>query len=354
MALMLELSVEAQLATGCSAESDYRLARGNSNFLYSLYKLNIAEPIGRFNEHVLSLLHQHIDFESAWLGQASRTPTGPRFHGSHLHNLDPVFLREYESIKDSDPLLQLESREAPDNTAATLALQDEKVPSCVRNFGSEQDIAHILFALHPSTMRSDDVHLSLFRGHGRDPYSRRDFYALQYTIQHIANVIESNRMFWVRTMRASAAYDAVAMFDEGGVLLHAEGPFEQIAMSEWPDWSGSELPLVETFQSLIACSGSWAGQCIIVSWEKVDGLLLVGIEAIGSIHRLTPRELAIARMYGDGLTYKQVARQLDISPATVRHHLRRSYEKLSVSNKGELIRFLQNSTAHRTAGRPPG
>ncbi|MBS0339388.1 MAG: hypothetical protein JSS56_02615 [Proteobacteria bacterium] len=55
---------------------------------------------------------------------------------------------------------------------------------------------------------------------------------------------------------------------------------------------------------------------------------------------LTPREAEVARLFGQGLSYKAVARTLDSSPATVRHHLRQAYAKLGINSKVQMARMV--------------
>ena len=50
---------------------------------------------------------------------------------------------------------------------------------------------------------------------------------------------------------------------------------------------------------------------------------------------LTKRETTIAELYAEGHTYRQIASNLFISPATVRNHLASIYQKLEVKNKAE-------------------
>jgi DNA-binding NarL/FixJ family response regulator len=52
---------------------------------------------------------------------------------------------------------------------------------------------------------------------------------------------------------------------------------------------------------------------------------------------LSPRERAVLDHLAKGLTYKQIADQLDISIDTVRTHLRRIYETLHVQSRTEAI-----------------
>ena len=54
--------------------------------------------------------------------------------------------------------------------------------------------------------------------------------------------------------------------------------------------------------------------------------------------RLTPQEQQIVRFVAEGLTNKQVAAQLFLSPRTVDHHLRNVFLKLGISSRAELIR----------------
>ena len=48
---------------------------------------------------------------------------------------------------------------------------------------------------------------------------------------------------------------------------------------------------------------------------------------------LTEREGQIARLVGEGLSNKEVARQLDVSCGTVKVHLHRIYQKLAIRNR---------------------
>ena len=55
---------------------------------------------------------------------------------------------------------------------------------------------------------------------------------------------------------------------------------------------------------------------------------------------LTKRELTVAEYYAAGESYKQSARQLEVSPATIRNHIASIYRKLEINNKAQLIHRL--------------
>ena len=55
-----------------------------------------------------------------------------------------------------------------------------------------------------------------------------------------------------------------------------------------------------------------------------------------TVHDLTPQELQVARFVADGLTTKDVAARLFLSPRTIEFHLHNIFAKLQISSRRQL------------------
>lgn len=65
------------------------------------------------------------------------------------------------------------------------------------------------------------------------------------------------------------------------------------------------------------------------------------LKSFKRIEPLSDRESEVARAYARGLSYREIAETLGISPSTVRTHLNSIFRKLEVSNKLELLRIVE-------------
>jgi RNA polymerase sigma factor (sigma-70 family) len=60
---------------------------------------------------------------------------------------------------------------------------------------------------------------------------------------------------------------------------------------------------------------------------------------------LTPRERDVALLLADGLTYKEIATRLGVSPHTVNTHVKAVLRKLKVSGSRRLAALIHRSKA---------
>jgi DNA-binding CsgD family transcriptional regulator len=102
-----------------------------------------------------------------------------------------------------------------------------------------------------------------------------------------------------------------------------------------PAWAGSALPA--ELASMLA-----RAPCVVtlgahrLALQPCGELVTLALERGGRVTRLPPRERSVAMLYAQGRSYKEIARLLGLSPATVRTYLRSVYVQLGVRNKIEL------------------
>jgi DNA-binding CsgD family transcriptional regulator len=90
------------------------------------------------------------------------------------------------------------------------------------------------------------------------------------------------------------------------------------------------IPRIEAFQAAVLASK--AGLSV---WDP--DLNLAAEAAESGATPLSPRERTVLELTGAGLSTKAVARQLGISPNTVKFHLQSTFEKLGVASRAEAV-----------------
>ena len=70
----------------------------------------------------------------------------------------------------------------------------------------------------------------------------------------------------------------------------------------------------------------------------------MGSAALAEHHGITPRELEVLRLLPHGLTNREIASRLFISPRTAQTHIQHVYAKLGVASRAEAAAY---AVAHR-------
>ncbi|MFJ1808375.1 MULTISPECIES: LuxR C-terminal-related transcriptional regulator [unclassified Streptomyces] len=76
------------------------------------------------------------------------------------------------------------------------------------------------------------------------------------------------------------------------------------------------------------------------TWPEFPGAPVKAATASQGWDRLTERQMRIAAFAADGLTNKEIAERLFLSPHTVNYHLRKIFQAMSVRSRNELIRII--------------
>lgn len=315
-------------------------AEALTELLLHLYRSSREMAMKEFQGHLLKHIRPHIPFDSAWWAMATEMEGGRQLvHDSYTEGMP----------EDCAERLNLA---LPDALIAQTCLRSPGV--CI-NFGPEQLLSHLRQAMlmqHMGnmhvlcTVRQGSIpqlitFLSLERRDPASPFTEDERRLKQCLMPHLMDMWQVNRITEIASIRArdSESRSAMAVTDEVGVLHAAEPGFARHLRVEWPDWEGPFLPK-PLLAALSANRERYLGTRLLVSFRQVGVSRLVTMAQRPPSDALSPRERAVAEGFASGESYKEVARRLGLSPATVRHHLRNVYEKLGVADKGKLASLL--------------
>lgn len=308
--------------------------------LLDLYQLAVDSRIGEFEEQLFTLMREYIAFDAAWFGRSTMMAAGPVMHNNYVHELGPDFVADWERVKPHDPLVTLITEER--HNPALVSLTDDLVVGPFRAFCGKYAIVQLMCTVSIDPVLKLWTHLSLYRNGLVPRFSERDIELMRLLMPHLAAALNLNRVHHVeqRRMAAQGRRTSVAICDARGVIQYADSAFADLMLMEWPQWSGARMP--DALERVLLAEGGspFTGTHTTLRAERVADLFLVHASPPSALDLLTPKELSVVRLFGEGLTYKTVARRLGNSPATVRHHLRRAYAKLRIQNKGEIAWLL--------------
>lgn len=309
-----------------------------------LYRSARELPIPEFQARAIALCKTLLRFDSSMWGVGKWRPAkGLAIQSIHLHNQPEELLPAYEEIKDRDRAAietarhfgQVCNFHFPDLFCGP---RDAPVVAHNRRF----EIQNLLVTTVGDPSLSSVGFLSLWRAKERDRYSEDEARRGEVLMPHLLEAGTINRLLWLNQVNGSvlAKRGARAVADLHGRLAACDGAFVELLEKEWPDWLPPVLPPRLTESLRCVPGGRFVGMRIVVTAAVVREMLFVTVRDTSAIEVLSPAERSVASLVGSGLSYKEAARRLGVSPATVRNELHSVYMKLGIANKAALAKSL--------------
>ncbi len=315
-----------------------------SSLLLAWHRLPGQSTLEDYRGRALALLEAHLPMSAAWWGLAHLRVSSPRVLQSYLHRLPATFPDDWLSIADMDEL-------------AHTVIEHPGVTNKYVRYGTPEDFdARYGIASALSTaMTAEDtglVHfLSIYRDDSLPSFTEEERALVELLTPHLFLAEEQQRRAAWQSELANRR-ELSATVSKHAWLEQASPAFCRVLMAEFPEWFGGRLP--DALHSLIhAGAGQWQGRTLDVSVSHgTDGGCHVSLQLRASLG-LTRREEMVARAYAGGLSHKEIARELGLTPATVRSYLQQCYLKLDVSNKVSLGDALRGGSEHQPEIPPP-
>jgi len=305
-----------------------------SAFVFEVYERSQTEDAMSLLKWSMETLGDTVGCDANWGGWAEITEREIGVFASVSRNLPDDYYRFWTEIKHEDLLARdvistgsevaTYNRQGSRHTDGMVALSDryhlDKLSVIVVDF---KNSATPLF-------------MSAYRS-GRDAkaLSSGETQYLRAALDHVRFAIERD------ALSKRGGHDLLV--NDAGQVLAASPEALRTLREVWRGWKGDRLP--QPFASLRS-GGAQAG----IRFERFEAPRFSGppvfylrVRGNDPCSNLTHRERQIVDHIANGLTHKEIARELGISPATVRNHTQAVLTKLGARNKAALISLVHAS-----------
>jgi len=315
-----------------------------SHLLLDLYRGARELPVPEFQEEALLLLKSHLRFDSAMWGVGEVRPdTGLAIQCIHLHNQPEEMLASYEEIKDLDRAAYEAARRVGEVCSFNIPeVNAGAAYAGPRAHSAKYDIQNLIVLGIPDRALASFGFVSLWRAKERDRYTEDERRLGELLIPHLIEASTINRLLWLNqvTGGATSMRGSRAIADMRGELHACDDGFVTALRKEWGDWTPPILPAALRDLPTPRRRTRFVGKRIAVATSVTGTTVFLRIEAKSSLEALTAAERTAAVCVATGLSYKEAARELGLSPATVRNQLHSVYGKLGITNKAALAHRL--------------
>lgn len=314
-----------------------------SSLVLTLYRAARELPLEEFQTAALTLIKPTLPFDSGWWASGRLTASEIAVHAVHLHDKSPEFLTGYERVKDQDVATSMLLTQGGGiyRFHMPTVYSDKKKSLEVRHFLKNNNIGNLLFCADFKPENGVTHFISLFRGSPDQDYSDRDQYLMQTLLPHLMEALTINRLIHLEHLNGGQRCSQLAIADKRGMLYHAESGFITMLREEFRSPITDRLPT--SLMVGLDSTGRYDGKSLVIQCSRSADLLFLKARVRLPVDALSIREANIAQLLAQGLDYKKVSQALNISPATVRSHIKNIYKKLNIINKAQLIVALSDA-----------
>jgi DNA-binding CsgD family transcriptional regulator len=279
-----------------------------------------------------------VPFASAWWGEMSSpssVTTQSWMHGRI--NLPESFAAEWHPLAADDTFSQ-RTLNRPGEVVRDSGFSDPC--EAVNEFARRHDLYHLMCVTFELPESGLMFFVCLYRGEHQQAFDETEAELFAAYCDHLLQLWRFQVQDMIRFDTDNGASDfGVARMD--GSLLYVGARLCAAIQRELPGWSGSTLPPDVIAQLSKAPCVIRLGRSALTLTPNAEHIIL-SLDAPSGGDGLAPRERTAAMLFAAGHSYKEIAKILALSPATVRTYLRNCYLQLGVKSKVELGSVLRS------------
>lgn len=173
---------------------------------------------------------------------------------------------------------------------------------------------------------------------GEEAFGKQDRDMLHTLWPHVRQAVTFNLERALYRSDPERSAHAMALVNSRGLIETCDRKMSGLLKLEWPECSGSVLPAAAV--TALIQGGLYRGKRIELTGSQKYGYMVCTATRNPLLGSLAPSEMNVADRFARGMTHKQIAAHLNVSPHTVRNQLAQIYLKLGVHGKVELARLM--------------
>ncbi len=286
----------------------------------------------------LEQLHQVLDFDAALWGTgllASRTV----HYVVHI-GLEDAYSQALLDTLDINPIRQGILGNMGQPVAMSDMLPDDEFyqSAIYQRLFAPYGIERILGSGHFEPRSGLSTLISLYRRDRHADFSAQDRYCMARLLPHLMGAATHAYFLHLECKQTTQTNAAAAICDQHGFYYEVQERFLDLIDAAFPGYQGQCLPFAMPTAGNDQVNKHW-----VASATPMGKLFVVYLRPVNPLDMLTEREKEIVLWITRGLSFKEVAKKLEVAPSTVSNHLYRIYRKLGVTSRTELARIMLGS-----------
>ena len=304
-----------------------------------LYREAYATPIAEFKQRCFELMAETFAIDSGtWITRCEREI--PFYtQDSFTYQLPDGFMEHYHQLSTVSDQVHQVFGVMLGNLGKTLDIldvvpEDEWFGSDMYKLYCEEfDLHHSLMTVTANPLNQAVNVVTFARNNPERPFTQEEKATKEFVVPNLIEAMRVNVLNSFHINRSDpSAYRAVS--DRYGNLIEAEEGFMQLINRFGLLQENKLVP------NLDADKGNQITDDYQFSYQNHDGLVFIELQTAPVLQSLGKRKLEICRYLLEGMSNKEIARQMDLSPNTVNNHLKEIFRVLHVSSRHEAMSYL--------------
>lgn len=305
-------------------------------FISKLYRDASFIPLADFSNWALDLLRQVIPFDGAIWGTGHIS--SQQFHTQTTLDVSPEIFTQLRKTLAINPIFkQLMLNEGLAVDMREIINDEEFYQSplyleCFKPFDIERILSSIDFEFRSGIFTL----LTLYRFDRQDPFTSQEKQMHNQLLFHLRCALSHKQFITLNEDTLDAKNDSkCALCDREGIYHNVTPSFLDLLEVHLPENAKQRFPLTMT-----ELNPDFSIANLQFKKEAIGDLFKLTVRLKNQLDELTKREREVVDGICQGSTFKQIAKNLNLSPSTVSNHLYRIYAKLGISTRSELVALV--------------